>query len=251
MGQFDRMRPQDQSDGQPTTGRAGHPRSAADHLAFDRPAQLLLSIGIDGRGPMTSAADLAHAARARSATTEEAVARVTLDAVVTTANGGLLTGVEGFAPTAVTLPLNVAEFYVQAARMVSAIATLRGHDVDDYEVRRAVLQTLVRTQTDSVLVKAISSSRGGALTERVLNVLPAGALLAVNKGIGYHLLRAMSERMLRRFGLVAPLVSGVLVAATDGWMMRRIAEQARVDFPLKGPAVRVADQGPAAPMTPQ
>ena len=35
----------------------------------------------------------------------------------------------------VAVPVNVAEFYVQATRMVGGIATLRGYDLAEPEVR--------------------------------------------------------------------------------------------------------------------
>ncbi len=43
--------------------------------------------------------------------------------------GGFVTGLGGFVTMPVALPVNIAEFYVQATRMVGAIATLRGYDV--------------------------------------------------------------------------------------------------------------------------
>ena len=248
MGRFDRLRPHDHEDGQTAT-----PPGAArdndtddtddtdrpdrpDRPAIERPVQLLLAIGIDGQGRLTSAVEMADAARASSPTTEEAVARVARTTIIRGSAGGFITGLGGFAAMPVALPVNVVEFYVQAARMVSAIAILRGHDVDDSQVRKAVLQTLVRTQTDSVLVKAVSATRGGALTRRLLGLLPSGALLVANKGIGFRLLRALAERLFGRPGRRAPVIGGIVVAITDAWMMRRIAEQARIDFPADASA---------------
>ena len=245
MGRFDRLRPHDHEDGQTAT-----PPGAArdndtddtdgpdrpDRPAIERPVQLLLAIGIDGQGRLTSAVEMADAARASSLTTEEAVARVARTTIIRGSAGGFITGLGGFAAMPVALPVNVVEFYVQAARMVSAIAILRGHDVDDSQVRKAVLQTLVRTQTDSVLVKAVSATRGGALTRRLLGLLPSGALLVANKGIGFRLLRALADRLFGRRGRRAPVIGGIVVAITDAWMMRRIAEQARIDFPAEASA---------------
>ena len=153
------------------------------------------------------------------------------------AAGGFITGVGGFWAIPVALPVNVVEFYVQAGRMVSAIATLRGHDVDGSDVRKAVLETLVRTQADSELVKGVSAVRAGVLTRRVPRLLPSGARLVVNKGIGFGLLRAMGERFFGRFGRGVPFIAGVVVAIRDAWMMRRIAEQARITFPAEDSAV--------------
>ena len=131
----------------------------------------------------------------------------------------------------VALPVNVVEFYIQAARMVGAIATLRGRDVDDSDVRKAVLETLARTQTDSPLVKAISAKRGGAVTRRMLHLLPTGALLIANKAIGFRILHALAERLSGRIGRSAPFIGGGVIAIRDAWIMRRIAELAKNEFP--------------------
>jgi hypothetical protein len=196
--------------------------------------QLLLAIGIDGHGPLTSAIELADAARAGSPTNEEAVASVVRIAIIRSSAGGFVTGLGGFWAMPVAMPVNVVEFYVHAARMVAAIAILRGHDIGDSQVRKAVLQTLVATQTNSALVKSVAATRGGALATRLFGLLPSGAELVANKAIGFRLLRAMADRLLGRFGRGVPFIGGLLVATTDGAMMRRIAKQAMTDFPSEG-----------------
>ena len=70
--------------------------------------------------------------------------------------GGFVTSVGGFVTMPVALPVNVVEFYVQATRMVAAIATLRGYDVNDPRVRTAVLLTLVGSDADEVLARPVS-----------------------------------------------------------------------------------------------
>jgi hypothetical protein len=218
VGRFDWLRPQGQEVRQTATPPqvAGDDDSdGPDRPAIARPVQLLLAIGIDGHGPLTSAVEMADAARISSLTTEEAVARVARATIIRGAAGGFITGVGGFSVMPVAWPVNVVEFYVQAARMVSAIATLRGHDVGDSRVRKAVLQTLIQTQTDSVLVKAVSATRGGALPRKLLSTLPSGALLVANKGIGFRLLRATAERLFgRRFGRGVPFIGGIVIAVT-------------------------------------
>ena len=201
-------------------------------LALARPVQLLLAVGIDGHGPLASATELAEQARASSRNDEEAVDHVTRNSVIFGSAGGFVTGVGGFSSAPLAIPANVVEFYVQAARMVGAIAILRGHDIGQTQVRQAVLHTLVATQTDSVLTKAVSTSRGGAVPRKLLGFLPAGALLVANKAIGFRVLRLMIQTLFGYLGRGVPLVGGLAIGFTDGWMMGRIAEQAKNDFPL-------------------
>lgn len=243
MRGFDRLRPQNrglrQTATSPDLGRQdvdeleALEHEALDDLVIPRPIQLLLSIGIDGQGPLASAAELAHAARASSLTTDEAVASVSRATILRGSAGGFVTGVGGFWALPVALPVNVVEFYVQAARMVAAIAILRGYDVDDPPVRASVLQAIVGTQQDSPLVTAASGTPGAALAWRVLRFLPAGVRLLAGKGIGFRLLRAMTELLLGRFGRGVPFLGGFVVAAVDGWNMQRIAEHAKAAFPAE------------------
>ena len=87
------------------------------------------------------------------------------------------------------------------------------------------------------LVKAVSAARGSALTRRLPRLLPSGALLVVNKGIGFRLQGAVAERLFGRFGRGVPFIGGIVVAMRDAWIMRRIAEQARIEFPAEDSAV--------------
>ena len=102
MGRFDRLRPQNQRVRQtatPLEAKLDHnpdDLDGPDHSAIARPVQLLLAIGIDGQGPLTSAVELADAARTSSLTTEEAVARVARTTIIRGAAGGFITGVGGF-----------------------------------------------------------------------------------------------------------------------------------------------------------
>jgi len=224
---------QERSEGPEGPPGPDHP----EELALARPVQLLLAVGIDGHGPLTSAFELAEAARTRSRTIEEAVSQVARTTVIRGSAVGFVTGLGGYSRAPLAAPVNVVEFYVQAARMVGAIAILRGHDIGQTQVRKAVLQTLVATQTDSVLVKAVSTSRGGAVPRKLLGFLPSGALLVATKMIGFRVLRAMISNLFGYLGRGVPLIGGLAVAFTDGWMMARIAEQARIDFPADDSAV--------------
>lgn len=206
-----------------------------EDFALAPPVQLLLAVGIDGQGPLASAIELAERARASSRNDEEAVDHLVRSSVIFGSAGGFVTGVGGFSSAPLAISANVVEFYVQAARMVGAIAILRGHDIGQTPVRQAVLHTLVATQTDSVLTRAVSASRGGAVPRKLLGFLPSGALLVANKAIGFRVLRLMIQTLFGYLGRGVPLVGGLAIGFTDGWMMGRIAEQAKVDFPLAAP----------------
>jgi hypothetical protein len=231
MGLFDLLRP----------GRAESERTASaldaardntpDDSAIGRVVQMFMDAGLDGRGPLRPATSIADAARRRTADPEEAVERIVRLHLVGGVVGGFVTGLGGFVTMPVALPVNIAEFYVQATRMVGAIATLRGYDVQEPQVRTAVLLTLVGAKADEVLATAGMATWGGAIAKLALGKLPPAALMVVNKAVGFRLMRGVFERVFSRFGRGVPFLGGVIGAVVDGWMMKRIAEQAMVEFP--------------------
>ena len=196
-----------------------------------RLVQVLLDASIDGLGPLRSARELADRARRDTRTPQGALNRVIRSHVVKGGVGGFVTSVGGFVTMPVALPANVVEFYVGATRMVAAIATLRGYDVDDPQVGTAVLLTLVGSDADEVLAKAGLTGGSGKVVRLVGSQLPPAALLILNKAIAFRLLRGFGEKAFARLGRGIPLAGGVVGGGIDVWMMKRIADHALTEFP--------------------
>ena len=146
-------------------------------------------------------------------TPEEAIERLVRDHVALGAVGGFVTGVGGYVTLPVALPVNLAEFYVVATRMVGAIAIVRGYDVRQPEVRTAVLLTLVASRSDEVLAK--EGIGAGKLPRIGLRRMPPGALMLVNKAIFFRLLRRVNERLFSRLGRGVPFLGGGIGAVLD------------------------------------
>ena len=210
--------------------RLPEPVARGDEGVVARLVQVLLDAGIDGLGPLKSAPELAALARRDTRTREGAVKKIVRSHVVKGGVGGFVTGVGGFLTMPVALPANVVEFYVGATRMVAAIATLRGYDIADPQVRTAVLLTLVGSDADEVLARAGLTGGSGKVLRVVGQQLPPAALLFLNKAIGFRLLRGLGERAFTRLGRGIPLAGGVVGGGIDVWMMKRIADHAMSEF---------------------
>lgn len=207
-----------------------------DDGAIARLVDMLLDVGIDGRGPIRSSRELAlKELEEAGGNREEAIAQLARGTLVRGGVGGFLTGLGGFVTMPVSLPVNLAEFYIQAVRMVGAIAHLRGHDLDSQQVRTAVLLTLVGSDSEQVLKKAGMTSASGGVTRVALKGLPPAALMVVNKAVGFRLMRGATEKVLSRFGRGIPVAGGVLGAGIDAFMMKKIADQAMKEFPAVSP----------------
>ncbi len=209
--------------------------AAAIHAPEEGPlshlVQMLMDVGIDGAGPLKSARWIAEDARQDTRSTEAAISKIARKTVARGAIGGFVTSVGGFVTMPIALPVNVVEFYVQATRMVGAIATLRGYDVDDPRVRTAILLTLVGSDADEVLSKAGLASGGGRMVSMATRQLPPGGLLIVNKAIAFKLLRGVGEKAFSKLGRGVPILGGLVGGGIDTWMMKRIADHAMGEFP--------------------
>ncbi|KGN41776.1 EcsC family protein [Knoellia aerolata] len=192
----------------------------------------LLDTGIVGKGPFDPAADVAASAlKKNGGDVEAAVDDVIKSHLKLAAAGGFVTSLGGFITLPVALPANVIGFYLLATRMTAAIASLRGHDLATPQIRTAVLLTLVGADADDLLAKAGMVSPTGRLTSLAAQRLPGPALMVVNKAVGFRLLSTAGRKTFSRFGRNVPIVGGVVGAGLDGWLIKRISENARREFP--------------------
>ena len=192
----------------------------------------LLDIGIDGRGPFSSAQWIAYTALAEHVQVEPAI-----DAMVRAhrrlgAANGFVTSLGGFFAMPIGLPANVLGFYLVATRMVAGIASTRGHDIDQPEVRSAILLALVGADAGDLLMRA-SDTGTGRLVNLAAARLPGPALMAVRKGVAFRLLCRIGKKSMTRFGKLVPVAGGVVGAGLDAYLLKRIADHARLEFPLK------------------
>ncbi len=193
----------------------------------------LMDVGIDGKGRFDSAQKVADVARAEHSDAERAIDAIVRSHLRLAAAGGFITSLGGFVTMPIALPANVLEFYLVATRMVAGIASTRGYDILRPEVRSAILLALVGADSDDLLKKAGYASTGrlaGLAVER----LPGPVLLAVNKGVGFRLLNQVGKKSLTRFGKAVPLAGGVVGAGVDAYLLKRIADHTRHEFPATG-----------------
>lgn len=221
------------------------PSTEVDASALAGPAGKLvdkiLSVGVDGFGTFDSAQKVADAARARRSDPERVVDDIVGAHTRLVAASGFVTGLGGFVTLPVALPANVAGFYILAARMAAAIATVRGYDVNDPAVRSAVLLSLVGADTQDLLKKAGYSAPSSKLVDIATSKMPAGVVMAVNKGVGFRLLTQASRGVLGKLGRGVPLVGGAVGAGMDAYVLRTIASHVRSEFPIKATLTSLPD----------
>ncbi|MGA8046396.1 MAG: EcsC family protein [Dermatophilaceae bacterium] len=193
----------------------------------------LLDSGIDGRGPLGSAEEVAADALAKAGTPEKAVRRVVSNHVKLAAAQGFVTSLGGFITLPVSLPANVAGFYMVATRMTAAVAHLRGYDIRDPQIRSAVLLTLVGAESDDLLRKAGTVAPPSAMANLAAQGLPGPALMMVNKAVGFKIMTQVGKTSLSGFGRAVPVIGGAIGAGVDGMLMKSVGKQALEEFPAR------------------
>ncbi|CAN7425008.1 EcsC family protein [Terrabacter sp. LjRoot27] len=212
--------------------RAAMPAEGGLSGAATRLVERLLDVGIDGQGPFDPAHEIAaNALKHARGDSDQALRIIVRDHRQLGAVGGFVTGLGGFFTMPISLPANVLEFYLLATRMTAATAKVRGYDIDQPEIRSAILLTLAGADSDDLLKKAGLQAPGGKLSSVALDRLPAPALMVLNKAIGFRLLGRIGQGTFARLGRLVPVVGGLIGAAVDVYMLGRIGKQAAKEFP--------------------
>ena len=212
--------------------RAGLPAEGGLTGAATRLIERLLDVGIDGKGPFDSAHEVAdRALRHARGDDQQALRILQRDHRQLGAVGGFVTGLGGFFTMPLMLPANVLEFYLVGTRLTAATARVRGYDIDEPEIRSAILLTLIGADRDDLLKKAGLHASGGKLSALAVDRLPAPALMVLNKAIGFRLLARIGQGTFSRLGRAIPVIGGVLGGAIDVYLLNRIGRQAAKEFP--------------------
>lgn len=196
----------------------------------------LLDLGIEGIGPLDSAAEVARKARSKhGGDVERAIEEIVADHVKLGGAGGFVTGFGGIVTMPVMLPANVLGFYTLATRMVAAIAELRGYDVSGKGARSAVLLSLVGADADDIIRRvglsgAVGMTGSGRLASLAVSRMPKAAGMMINKAVGFRLLTTVGGKALGRVVRFVPVAGGIVGAGLDGFLMKRIADHARREF---------------------
>jgi hypothetical protein len=212
--------------------RAAMPSEGGLSGAATRLVERLLDVGIDGKGPFDPAHEIAaNALKHARGDRDQALRIIARDHRQLGAIGGFVTGLGGFFTMPLSLPANVLEFYLLATRMTAATAKVRGYDIDQPEIRSAILLTLAGADSEDILKKAGLHAAGGKLSSVAFDRLPAPALMVLNKAVGFRLLGRIGQGTFARLGRLVPVVGGLIGAAVDVYMLGRIGKQAAKEFP--------------------
>jgi len=190
----------------------------------------ILDFGINGNGSFKGASVVAdECLRHADGDVEIAIERVIATHTRWVGVSGAVTGIGGLATMPFTIPADMTFFYWQAARMVVAIAILRGYDPDSDEVKSMVAVSLIGVAGSEALAK-IGIEIGGRLGVGALKKLPGSVLTKINQKVGFRLVTKFGEKGLVNLWKVIPVVASGIGAGVNVAGMRTIAGYSKSNF---------------------
>ncbi|GAA1538677.1 EcsC family protein [Kribbella lupini] len=203
---------------------------AAQRFAPQAAAGILrqvLEIAIDGYQRFPGAEKIADTKLARSGDDVAAAIEAVIDQHIRLAGvQGFVTSIGGLVTLPVALPANLTGLAIVQARMVAAIAHLRGYDLGDPRVRTAVIMCLLGEDgvTDRLKKSSLPTSPLGIATAPVFD--PELDRLVAGEVVAELVARIGGKRMAITVTRRVPLLGGVVGGGVDGWSTYRIGQYA-------------------------
>jgi hypothetical protein len=153
---------------------------------------------------------------------------------------GFITSLGGL----VTLPAGVAGAlamsWVIQARLVAAIAYIRGYDIESDRVRTAVLITLVADSMEEVLSKA-GVQIANRVTKSLVMSIPRAVIKQINRIVGFKLLTKAGQTGVINLLKIVPIVGGVVGGSIDGATCYFVGNKAKEIFPKFDPSEKIPE----------
>jgi len=187
----------------------------------------ILEIAIDGNQRFPGAEQLAEAKLERSGGDPQLAVDAVIDQHIRLAGvQGFVTSIGGLVTLPVALPANLTGLAVVQARMVAAIAHLRGYDLRDPRVRTAVITCLLGEDgvADRLEKASLVSSPLAIATAPVFD--PELDRQVAGEVVGELIARISGKRMALTVTRRVPLLGGAVAAGVDGWSTFRVGQYA-------------------------
>lgn len=218
----------------PSTAEAAPDVMPSDVESIASPGQALvqrvLTLGVDGAGPLHGARRVAEEHLAQHGDREKAIDKLIATHARTVGATGFASGLGGVMTLPVTIPADVGVFYTLAGRCAAAVAHLRGYDLESDEVRSVILVSLLGAGGATVL-KDVGVQVGNKAAVSALKQLPGRVLIDINKKVGFRLVTKFGSTGVINLVRFVPLAGGGVAAGVNMTAMRSVGRYAKTHFP--------------------
>ena len=145
------------------------------------------------------------------------------------ATSGFITGLGGIITLPVAVPANISSVIYIQTRMITTIASMRGYDLKDDQVRTLVYVSLTG-QSAADILKQSGIKIGTSLAKSLVKKIPGEVIKNINQKVGFRLLTKFGEKGVINLGKCIPLVGGVIGGTVDAIGTRTIGKTAKKVF---------------------
>ena len=184
---------------------------------------------INGFKGMEGADELARNYLSKSDSTDEAIDKFIKWQQAKGATSGFLTGIGGLITLPIAVPANITSVLYIQIRMIATIASMRGYDLKDDQVKTLVFLALTGQGATEIL-KQSGIKIGHGITGALIKKIPTEIIKAINQKVGFRLLTKFGEKGVVNLSKCIPLVGGLIGGSVDGTSTRIIGKTAKKLF---------------------
>jgi len=182
--------------------------------------------GIPGLG---TAEELAEEYIKKAPTIDEAIDKLIFWQTSKCTASGAVTGLGGIITLPVAIPANISSTIYIQARMIAAIAYMRGYDIRDDTVKSLVYMCLCGNAAKDI-AKQLGIKLGNKVMFNMIKKLPGKIIIEINKKVGFRLLTKFGQTGIVNLGKMIPLVGAVVGGGFDLVTTRTIGEITKLTF---------------------
>jgi uncharacterized protein (DUF697 family) len=180
---------------------------------------------VDGLPGLEGAEELATRYRHRHATPDDAVAALIAWQTGLAGAAGFVTGIGGFVALPVAMPANLASALYIQARLIAAIAHLRGHDIRSDDARMLALACITGSKAADTLRDA-GVRFGTRMTRDVIGWASPVLVKKFERAAGVSVTAVAGAGNAAKFGKLVPVVGGLVAAGFDAGMTHLVGRTA-------------------------
>ncbi len=184
---------------------------------------------VNGLPGMETAEELAKKYINKSSSIDDAIDQFINWQQAKCATSGFITGLGGIITLPVAVPTNISSVIYIQTRMIATIASMRGYDLKDDQVRTLVYVSLTG-QSAADILKQSGIKIGTSVAKSLVKKIPGEVIKNINQKVGFRLLTKFGEKGVINLGKCIPLVGGVIGGTVDAIGTRTIGKTAKKVF---------------------
>jgi hypothetical protein len=214
------------------------PLGKAQRTAAEKLTALVGKVVDDGVGPVPGSRLYAQdrldrarrEGRPEAEATDAAIKVLIRESVAAAGTTGFITGLGGLLALPVTLPANVAGNLAINARMVGAIAHLRGYTLDDPCTRTVILLTVAGSNLQAA-ASGLGVELGKQAARESIRAIPIAVLHRINARAGFYLVAKYgTQRSAVTLARAIPIAGGLVGGSVDAALTGMIGKAAKKAF---------------------